>query len=91
VPDILLPSAQPAPQINPDGTVDDPIADMLAGETAVDGTEPNALGTEELGTGELGADETVEEAPAPAPRRYRRKPSRPDDWKKNYSIFGGGF
>ena len=81
VPDILLPSAQPAPQINPDGTVDDPIADILAGETAADGTEPNALG----------AEETVEEAPAPAPRRYRPKRTRPDDWKKNYSIFGGGF
>jgi hypothetical protein len=24
------------------------------------------------------------------PRKYRRQRTRPDDWKKNYGIFGGG-
>ena len=68
------------PPVPPDGASSDPIAEMLAGdgETATDA--------------EVIDEETVvEETPKPAPRRYRRKRSRPDDWKKNYSIFGGGF
>lgn len=82
MPEALLVPAQPGLQTRPDGpigTLDDPIAQILTGEAAIDGTDPNAI-----------EDETaVEEIPTPAPRRYQRKRSRPDDWKKNYSIFGG--
>ena len=71
------------PQIDANASPNDPIAEMLDGET----TET----TEEDATA---AEAEAETAPEPTVRRkYRRarRKARRDDWKKNYSIFGGGF
>ena len=78
VPSALLP---PQPQLNPNRTATDPIADIIAADPVTGATE----------TGAEAEPEVVEAPPAVAPRRHRARKARPDDWKKNYSIFGGGF
>ena len=92
VPSALLPSSGSEPQLNPDGTVTDPIAEILSADPATAETDPAAI--EDLTAIEdpaaIEEETAIEEAPAPAPHRSRRKRAAPDDWKKNYSIFGGG-
>jgi hypothetical protein len=68
-------------QVAPNGTATDPIADILSAEPATAETEPAAEA----------APEALEAPPIMAPKRHRRPKPAPDDWKKNYSIFGGGF
>ena len=80
-----LPSAgsplQPsAPQIDANAAPGDPIADVLEGDAAAGVLDEAATEGEEV----------VEPTTKRKRRRARRK-SRRDDWKKNYSIFGGGF
>jgi uncharacterized protein involved in outer membrane biogenesis len=72
--EILLPAT------GPDGLASDPIGDILAADPATGEFDPTA---EEL---DAEAAEVVESAP----RRRRRPRKKPDDWKKGYSIFGGG-
>ena len=76
-------SAAATPLVGPDGTVLDPIGEIISADPSI------APLTAEEDPAALGTDETaIEEVPAPQPRR--RKRARPDDWKKGYGIFGGG-
>ena len=86
VPSTLLPAPGPDGEIivPPVGTeaAADPIGELLATDPATAEADPAALGTDE---------EAVPAEPVAPKRKTRRRKARPDDWKKNYSIFGGGF
>ncbi|HUU67227.1 MAG TPA: AsmA family protein [Methyloceanibacter sp.] len=80
----------PAPQYGPEGeallvppagTAADPIGEMISADPTAAGADPALEGID---------PEAAEVAPPAAPPKYRRRRARPDDWKKNYGIFGGG-
>ncbi len=72
--------------VPPAGTAADPIGEMISADPAATATDP--LLEDPLAEGV--DPEAAEVAPPPAPRKYRRRRARPDDWKKGYGIFGGG-
>ena len=86
VPSALLPPSET--QLSPGGEAVDPIGEMISADPGADPA------TADPATAETDPDaaeaESAEEVPPEAPRRYRRKRAAPDDWKKGYSIFGGG-
>ena len=71
-------NSAPAPQLSPDGEAGTPEPTPDGATVGVNGdaapTDPSA----------------GEATPTVAPRRPRRPPGAPDDWKKGISIFGGG-
>jgi uncharacterized protein involved in outer membrane biogenesis len=69
----------------PDGLASDPIGDILSADPALGDFDPTA----EIDPTAEEIDAEAAEVVKPAPRRRRRPRSRPDDWKKGYSIFGG--
>jgi hypothetical protein len=67
--------------VPPAGTAADPIGEMISADPTAAAADPALEGID---------PEAAEVAPPVVPRKYRRQRTRPDDWKKNYGIFGGG-